>query len=229
VPSQSRREPRGRPQPLHSMKTSVLAVVLLSLSLPVPASQATSRCVPLLSDPAGDVQETGVNPPAPVEDVRQVDLLSVDLTSGHGSITASFQVVSLDPEARPLEAHAYEVGFTSNGQRYYLYASHDASADEFWVVHQLGDSETGEDKPLAPGAREVLGEASGSYQPRQRRITITARLSQFEGGGGLGKELSSIRSTTYAGSRAPGGEAYEFADHGRTEQVYRLGTAGCTA
>jgi hypothetical protein len=211
------------------MKTSVIAGVLLSLTLPVQASQATSRCMPLLSDPAGDVQETGLNPPAPVEDVRQVDLLSVDVASGRGSITARFHVVSLDPETQPVEAHAYEVGFTSNGQRYYLFVSHDASADQFWVVHQLGDSETGEDKPLAPGAREVLGEAIGTYQPRQRLITVTARLAQFEGGGGLGKELSSIRATTYAGSRAPGGEAYEFADHGRTNQVHRIGTPGCAA
>jgi hypothetical protein len=211
------------------MRTAVIAAVLLSLGLPLQASQAASRCTPLLSDPAGDVQETGANPPAPVEDERQVDLLSVDLASGRGTITASFRVVSLDPEAQPLEAHAYEVGFTSNGQRYYLYASHDSTANYFEVVHQLGDSATGEDQPVAPGAREVLGDASGSYQPRQRLITITARLAQFEGAGGLGKDLTSIRATSYAGSRAPGGEAYEWADHGRTDRGYRIGTPGCTA
>jgi hypothetical protein len=208
------------------MKTYLAAAaVLLSLC---PPSLAASRCTPLLTDPAGDVQETGLNPPAPVEDERQVDLLSVDLASTRGQVTASFRVVSLDPEAQPLEAHAYEVGFTSNGQRYYLYASHDAKADYFTVVHQLGDATTGEDQPLAPGAREVLGEAVGSYQPRKRLITVTARLSQFEGAGGLGKELTSIRATSYAGSRAPGGEAFEFADHGRTDRVHRLRTPGCS-
>lgn len=207
------------------MRTSLLAAaVLLSLCVP---SQAASRCTPVLSDPAGDVQETGLNPPAPVEDVRQVDLRSVDLASTRSAITATFRLVSLDPGTQPLEAHAYEVGFTSNGQRYYLYASHDESADYFEVVHQLGDAATGEDQVVAPGAREVLGQAFGSYQPRQRLITVTARLAQFESSGGLGKDLTSIRATTYAGSRAPGGEAYEFADHGRTDRVHRIGTPGC--
>jgi hypothetical protein len=207
------------------MKTSLLAAaVLLSLC---PPSLAASGCTALLTDPAGDVQETGANPPAPVEDERQVDLLSVDLASTRRQITASFRVVSLDAETQPLEAHAYEVGFTSNGQRYYLYVSHDANADHYWVVHQLGDATTGEDQPLAPGAREVLGDAVGTYRPRQRLITVTARAAQFEGAGGLGKEVTSIRATTYAGSRAPGGEAFEFADHGRTDQVHRIGSPGC--
>jgi hypothetical protein len=208
------------------MKTSLLAAAIV-LSL-CPPALASARCTPLLTDPAGDVQETGVNPPAPVEDERQVDLLSVDLDSTRRQVTATFRVVSLDPETQPLEAHAYEVGFTTNGQRYYLWVSHDANENNFWVVHQLGDATTGEDQPLAPGAREVLGDAVGTYQPRQRLITVTARASQFEGPGGLGRELTSVRATSYAGSRAPGGEAYEFADHGRTDRVHRVGTPGCS-
>jgi hypothetical protein len=207
------------------MRTPLLAAALL-LAVAAP-SGAASRCTPLLSDPAGDVQETGHNPPPPVEDVSQVDLLSVDLSSSRSSVTARFRLASLNPESQPLEAHAYEVGFTSAGQRYYLVATHDATADRYTLHHLTSGSAPPEDQPVPAATSESLGEVTGSYVTRQHVVTITARLAQFDGGGGLGKELTSIRASTYAGTRAPGGEIFEWADHGRTDRVHRIGTGGC--
>jgi hypothetical protein len=206
------------------MRTTLLAVALLApLALPAAAS---ARCVPLLTDPKGDVQETGVNPPYPVEDTRQVDLVSVDLASTRTTVTARFRLERLGTESSPMESHAYEVGFTTAGTRYYLIARHDETGDEYELQKLLTGPAAPEDQPIAPGAAESLASLEGTYDGRHHTITVTAPRSAF--GDAFGRELTAVRASTYAGVRPPGGTVYEWADRGRTDRVHRVGTRGCS-
>lgn len=206
------------------MKTLTVLVALVALSVP---AGAAGRCAPLLTDARGDVQETGTNPPYPVEDVRQVDLLSVDLASTAKTITATFTVASLDPESQPLEAHLYSVGFSTEGQRYYLDARHDAGADSYSVRRLLTGRDAPEDMLVPASSSEDVADATGTYSTKRGVITVTAPRSVFATTGGLSGAVTSIRATTYAGARVPGAEVYEFADHGRTDRSHRVGTPGC--
>lgn len=206
------------------MRTTLLALALL-VPLALPAA-ASGRCVPLLTDPKGDVQETGVNPPYPVEDTRQVDLVSVDLATTRTTVTARFRLERLGLESSPIEAHAYDVGFTTAGTRYYLVARHDETGDEFELQKLLTGPAAPEDQPVAPGAAESLAFVKGRYDGRHDTITVVAPRSAF--GDAFGRELSAVRASTYAGVRPPGGAVYEWADRGRTERVHRVGSAGCS-
>jgi hypothetical protein len=209
------------------MRTSLLALALLVPLAAVPAA-ASPRCVPLLTDPAGDVAETGANPPYPVEDVKQVDLLSADVATTRTTITARFRLAALGLESSPFESHAYEVGFTTGEQRYYLVAHHDSAEDSYEVSHLLTGPAAPEDQgPIAPGAAEVLATVTGTYDARHDTITVTAPLSAFKRTGGVGASLTAIRASTYAGTRPPGGAVYEWADNGRTDRYYRVGARGC--
>jgi hypothetical protein len=209
------------------MRTSLLALALLVPLAAVPAA-ASARCVPLLTDAAGDVMETGANPPYPVEDVKQVDLISADLSTTRTTITARIRLASLSVESSPVESHAYEVGFTTGEQRYYLTAHHDSTEDSYEAVHLLTGPAAPEDKgKLSPGAAEVLATVKGTYDARHNTITVTAPLSVFKGTGGIGASLTAIRASTYAGTRPPGGAIYEWADQGRTDRYYRVGSRGC--
>jgi hypothetical protein len=206
------------------VRTPLLALALL-VPLALPAA-ASARCAPLLTDPAGDVMETGGNPPAPVEDVNQVDLLSADLAATRTAVTATFRLAKLGLESSPVESHAYEVGFTTGEQRYYLRAYHDRDGDSYELVHLLSGPAAPEDQAVPAGAAEVLATVSGTYDARHDTITVTASRSAFHATGGVGATLSVIRASTYAGVRPPGGAVYEWADHGRTDRVYRVGGRG---
>jgi hypothetical protein len=211
------------------MRTPLLALALLASLAAVPAAaSASARCAPLLTDPAGDVAETGANPPYPVEDVRQVDLLSADIATTRTTITARIRLAALGLESSPSESHAYEVGFTTGEQRYYLVAHHDSAEDSYELSHLLTGPAAPEDKGLiAPGAAEVLATVKGTYDARHDTITVTAPLSAFKRTGGVGASLTAIRASTYAGTRPPGGAVYEWADQGRTDRYYRVGARGC--
>lgn len=203
----------------------LLTAALLAGVLAVPAQ---ASCRHLLTDVAGDVQETGTNPSAPIEDTRQVDLTSVDLTGDARTITAVLHVASLDPESKPYEAHSYDVGFSTETARFYLTASRGSYYhDEFTVVHRFGSPDAPEDQTPSTGPGEVLADAKGRFDERAGTITITAPLSVFAGLGGLHGPLTKIRATTGAGTQVPGVEAYELADSGRTDGFYRPGTRGC--
>jgi hypothetical protein len=203
----------------------MLIAALLAGGLTVPAH---ASCAHLLTDPVGDVHETGANPSAPIEDTRQVDLTSADLTGSARTITAVLHVASLDPESKPFEAHYYDVGFSTERARFYLMATRGGYYhDQFSVTHLFGGTDAPEDQYPSPGAAETLGDARGRFDERAGTITITAPLSLFESQGGLHGPLTKIRATTGAGTQVPGVEAYELADGGRTEGFYRPGSRGC--
>jgi hypothetical protein len=192
------------------------------------SASGAPHCAHLLVDPSGDVHETGINPPSPVEDTRKVDLLSAELQSDARTLTATLRVASLDPESSTLESHLYELGFNIGPVRYYLAATIDG-ADHRYEVDKLmvGASPPEDQKPPQPAGGTIIASVQGDYNTRTNTVAITAPLEVLGLWPGGRAHLSLIRATTGAGITEPFGGAQESADDGRTERSYTAGTPSC--
>ena len=198
----------------------LLAPAVLAAALVAPSARA--GCPHLVADPRGDVHQTVASPDPAVEDVRENDLLSVDLTDTPRTITATFHVAALGGQT--VEAHLYELGFSTETDRWYLRAQHGLRGEDYELVHLVGSRDAPEDTGAGGGALAVT--VTGTYRPGTATLTVTAPRSEF--GESLRGPLQLIRANVWHGVEPPAGGVYlEAADRGRTDRTYRLGRTRC--
>ena len=217
---------------MRSPQLVVLTALAAVLVRPRGGGLADAACTHLVLDPEGDVT-TGAPAaaaPAPVDDVKQVDLAWTDLRTTRTALVATIGVADLNPESQPALDHEYLVTFSNGSERFTLQASFNRTGNDAFVAHRIaGDDSAPDDEGDASSANEVIGDATATLDRRKDTFTISAPLSVFAGVHRLTGSLTLIKVMSASGGSAAKAGVYGADDVAHTTKAYRMGMRPCAS